>query len=313
MAFMASFANAQIRNTDIVLSITPTNTLPNQNVSAKLSSYVVDLDKSNISWSIDDAEMSNGIGKKSFSFRTKESGSQLMLSVNIETADGQNLSKTMTIIPTDVDILWEAHDAYVPPFYKGKALAPSQGEFKIVPIPNIINQTGKVNTNNLSYTWKKDGKVQSISSGWGKNYFIFRNSYLDKVNNIEVKISDITGNTTAIGKINLNTTKPKILFYENDPSLGVKWEKSINDNLSINKEGGMITAEPYFFSPKDINSKQLNFDWYINKSKISTPEPKNTLSVKGEEGKSGSAAIKLIINNVDTIFQTMEKQINVSF
>ena len=62
---------------------------------------------------------------------------------------------------------------YVPPFIK-ENLAPSQGQFKVVAIPNLINQSGKVNMNNLSYVWKKDGKAQSDSSGLGKSSFIFK-------------------------------------------------------------------------------------------------------------------------------------------
>jgi hypothetical protein len=310
---MGAFVNAQVRNTDIVLSISPEYPSPNQNVNATLSSYVVSLDKANISWSINDQEMSVGVGKKSFSFKIGDSGSPTVLFATIETIDGQNLSKTITITPADVDMLWEAYDAYVPPFYKGKALAPSQGQFKVVAMSNLVNQSGKVNMNNLSYIWKKDDKVQSNSSGWGKSSFIFQNSYLDRDNSVEVKVSDISGNTNASGRITLNTTNPKILFYKNDPQLGTKWETVLNNGTTIDKDGEILVVEPYFFSPKNINTSELTFDWFLNKGKIATPSPKNILSIKPEAGQSGSATIKLEINNINTLFQTMSKQINVQF
>ena len=313
IAFAGFFARAQVRNTDIVLSISPEYPNLNQNVNATLSSYVINLDKANISWSINDQDMSVGVGKKSFSFKMDSLVLPTTLSATIETMDGQSLLKTITITPTDVDMLWEAYDAYVPPFYKGKALAPSQGQFKVVAIPNLINQSGKVNMNNLSYVWKKDGKAQSDSSGWGKSSFIFQNSYLDRDNTVEVKVSDISGGTNASGRITLNTASPKILFYENNPQLGVKWETALSNGFTINKDGEILVVEPYFFSPKNINASELTFDWSLNGEKIQTPSPKNILSIKPEAGQSGSATIKVDINNINTLFQSLSKQLSVSF
>ena len=252
VALLGSFAFAQIRSTDIVLSISPLNPNPNQDVSATISSHSTDLDKANISWLINNQETSKGIGKKSFSFRMGSLGTPTVLSVSIETLEGQTVSKNITITPADVDMLWEAYDTYAPPFYKGRILAPSQGQYKVVAMPNIINQNGKVDVTNLSYDWKKDDDNQIDSSGWGKNYFIFQNSYLDKNNVVEVAVSDISGGTNASGKINLQPIDPKILFYENDPTLGTKWETSLSDGFSIDSNGKTIVAEPYFFSPKNI-------------------------------------------------------------
>lgn len=307
------FANAQVRSTDIVLTLTPQFPNPNQNVDATLNSHTTNLDKANISWSVNGQDLNSGIGKKSFSFKVGAAGSSNVLSVTIDTIDGQSLLKTATLTPANVDMLWEAYDSYTPPFYKGKALVPNQGSFKVVAIPNLVNQSGKVNVNNLSYTWKKDGNPQPDSSGWGKNSFIFQNSYLDENNIIEVKASDISGGTTASGKTTLYTGSPKVVFYENDPSLGVKWNKALNDGFAIAPTGKTFIAEPYFFSPKNINSSELTFDWSLNGQKIETPSPKNVLSIKPDVGQSGSAIIKLSVNNINTLFQSVEKQFNVDF
>ena len=312
-ALSGSFAYAQVRETDIVLSVSPQYPGPNQNVNATLGSYAIDLNKANISWSVNDEELSNGIGKKNFSFRTGPADSPTVLSVTIETIDGQNLSKSMTINPADVDMLWEAYDSYAPPFYKGKKLAGSQGTFKVVAIPNLVTAGGKVNINNLSYLWAEDGTNKPNSSGWGKNYFIFQNSYLEKENNVEVKISDISGNANASGKITLRTTSPRIVFYRSDPMFGIKWGEALSSGFSISSKGETIVAEPYFFSPKNINSPELVFNWFLNGTKIQIPDPKNVLSIKPEAGQEGNATIKLDIENTNTLFQSLSRQIDVSF
>ncbi len=313
LGFIGFFAHAQVNNGDIILSVTPQYPSPNQNVTAILSSYTINLDKANISWSVNNQEMSTGVGKKSFSFKAEGPGSSSDLNVSIDTIDGQSMSKKLTITPAGVDMLWEAYDAYTPPFYRGKALVPSQGQFKVVAMPTIINQTGKVDMNNLSYAWTKDGDMQPDSSGWGKNYFIFQNSYLDRENVVEVKASDISESTNASGKITLNTSTPKILFYENDPQLGTKWETALTDGYTVRQNGDILIAEPYFFSPKNIDSSILTFDWSLNGEPIDTPNPKNILSIKPDAGQTGSATINVDINNTNTLFQEVAKQIDVQF
>ena len=307
------FAKAQIQSTDLVLNISPENPGPNQDVTATLSSHAINLDNANISWALNNQKVMVGIGKKSFSFKMGDIGSSNTLSVTVDTIDGQSILKTITITPADVDILWEASDSYTPPFYRGKALVPSQGTFKIVAIPNLLDQSGKVSANNLSYLWNKDGSIQTDSSGWGKSYFVFQNSYLDKGNTIDVKVSNISGSVNAENQITLQTGNPKIIFYENDPILGTKWEKALTDGYQIDTNGETLVAEPYFFSPEDISSPNLTFDWSLNGESITTPDPKNILSIKPEAGQSGNATIELNVNNVGTLFQSMTKQISVKF
>ena len=309
--FLSSSASAQVRSTDIVLNISPESFGPNQDITATLSSYATNLDKAYISWAKNNQEMSGGVGKKVFYFTTGNLGSPVNLTATINTVDGQNIQKTITLTPSDVDLLWEAYDSYTPPFYKGKALAGSQSTFKVVAIPNLTNQTGRINSGNLSYTWTKDGNIQSDSSGWGKSSVTIQNSYLDKENIVKVKISDISGSTNSTGGITLRTVKPKVVLYQNDPTLGVQWERALGNGFQVNPDGEIIIAEPYFFLPKNINSSDLTFDWFINKEKVQTPNPKNTLSVKPNGGQSGTATIKVMINNVKTLFQSAEREITV--
>lgn len=311
--FSGSFAYAQVRSTDIVLSLSPEFPNPNQNVTVTLGSFSTNLDKAYISWSVDSEESSSGIGKKTFLFTTKASNSPLTLTASINTIDGQSIQKTITITPTDVDMLYEAFDSYVPPFYKGKSLVGSQGIFKIVAMPNLMSQGQQVNMNNLSYVWTKDGDLQPNASGWGKSYFTLQNSYLDKVNEVKVKISDISGVSTASGTMQLFTSNPKIVFYENDFLLGTKWEKALTNGFQISTNGTTLVAEPYFFSPQNINSSNLTFEWSLNREGIQTPNPKNGLSVKPDAGQKGSALIKVVVNNIRTLFQSAEKEINVEF
>lgn len=305
--------NAQIVSTDITLNTIPEYPTPGENVTATITSYAVLLDKAFITWTLDGKEIFSGIGKKSVIFKTDDTNSENILSVSIDTYDGKSVQKSITLNTTAVDILWEAVDSYVPPFYRGKTLVGYEGTFKVVAIPNINNINGKINPNNLSYKWKEDEVVRQSSSGWGQSSLIFKNNYLDKENEIKVEVSDISGKLKSEGRITLQTYTPKILFYKKDPSLGIQMNKTITDGYTVNKEGETLVAVPYFFSPKNLESSILSFSWYLGGEKIKTPSIKNEISVKPTEGKSGSSRIRLFISNARTLFQEGEKEVLVNF
>lgn len=307
-------ASAQVQNTDITLSISPTYPNPGENTTATLSSYVTDLNKANISWSVNNEEIGTGIGQKTFSFNAPQIGSTLIINARIETITGQTLAKNITIEGNGVDMLWQAVDSYVPPFYKGKALGTKEGNFKVVAIPNIITKGERISSNNLAYTWRKDGNGQPSASGWGKSFFIYKNSYIDPNNNIEVKIADIFGNTSTQGKIQITPMQPKIVFYKKGTTSNTTLNSNIQNGFTLSKEGETIVAMPYFFSTKNINFGELKFDWLINNTPATPGSIKNELRVKGVEGGTGEAKIEVNVTNSKARFQgNFKKSIDVNF
>lgn len=304
---------AQIVSTDVALTLIPEHPAPGDSVTATITSYVVSLDKAFISWNLDGREISNGIGKKSVIFNIDDSDNENNLSVRIDTFDGKSIQKNLVINGSNVDMLWEAVDSFVPPFYRGKALVAPEGTFKVVAIPNINSTYGKINPNNMSYKWEQDGDIRQNASGWGKSSLIFQNNYLEKINEISVIVTDISGRLKSEGKTTLQTFEPRILFYKKSLTSGIDLSKTINDNYTVSKEGETLVAMPYFFSPKNIENPLLSFTWYLGDEKIKTPSIKNEINIRPEAGKSGSSKIKLQISNTKTLFQEAEKEVLVNF
>jgi len=305
--FFAFLSYGQTQAGDVVLAINPQYPKANIDVTASLSSYTTDLDKANISWSLNGQLAVQNVGQKSFSFKVGDIGTQTILAVQIQASDGSFINKQITISPADIDMLWEAQNAYVPPFYEGKALAPSEGMIKVVAV------TGSSSGEKYIYNWEQDDDNKPDSSGYGKNFYSFKNSYLETSNTVETSVSDLYGNNIGAGKIIIKPGTPKILFYEKDPTLGTKWEKSLNDGFTINPNGETLVVEPYFFSPRNLNSGDLGFKWSLGGSEINTPTIKNELSIKPESGQSGTSTIQVSINNIRTLFLSMTKTLNVNF
>ena len=166
--FFAFSAYAQVQSGDVVLTINPQYPKANEEVIASVSTFSTDLNKAKISWKLNCQIAIEAVGKKDFSFTTTSTGLQTVLEVEIQTSDGSFINKKIIITPTDIDMLWEAPDSYTPPFYKGKALNTREGTLKIVALTNSSNSAG------LSYNWKLDDVNKPDSSGYKKNYYIFR-------------------------------------------------------------------------------------------------------------------------------------------
>lgn len=304
--FFAFSANAQIKSDDISLTINPKQPNPNETVFATLASYSIDLNKTLISWSLDGQTVFQGVGQKTFSFKTSDSGIQTVINAKIDMTDGSSVNKQQIINPATIDVLWEAVDSYVPPFYKGKALIPSEGAVKVVALLNSDRSASS------SYSWKLDGKSKVDSSGYGKSAYVFKKSYLDKINKIEVSASSLMGDAFGTGKIEIENANPKILFYKKDPYLGTIWSETLKNSFTINPAGEILVVEPYFVSPKNLSSSDLKLDWEIAGSVISTPNIKNELSIK-PESKNGTSTIKVTVENIKSMFLKASEKINVNF
>lgn len=317
ICFLFFFQNiqAQTNDADISLTVTPSNPSANQNIKAFLSSSLINLDKSLIKWYVNGQGTLFGIGKKELTLNSGEIGTSTNISVDIETIDGAKIEKNTIIKTSNVDMLWEATTSYVPPFYKGKKLPLSESEIKVVAIPSFTSKGASSANKNLSYAWVLNESLQTSQSGWGKNYFIFTPSYLDTINNITVRVSDITGTATAVNFVETKNYLPKIVFYKKNKNLGTDWNSSIENNYYINPEGETFIMEPYFFSIKDIADKNLSIKWYINNQELENLNKKNNIFLKidKENNSASSAILKVVVENNKTLFQQKEKKLSIGF
>lgn len=303
--------NAQV-SSDILVNVAPPNPAPSENTSITLRSYVNNLDTVLISWSVDGKTIASGIGKKSFSTKAPVAGGEMSVVATISLPDGA-IDTKIIIRPSVMILLWQANDSYVPPFYKGKALPTESSEIKVVAMPEVRNSSGNIPSQNMTYYWKKDYTNNVDGSGYGKNFFIFTNDYLENSNNISVTASTVDQKYSSDASIDIGTIQPKILFYKNDLNLGIIWEHSLLDSHKIQ---GLETVEamPYFISPQEIQTPTLVWSWFINDSLVNlTGLKKNSIPLQVQNGVSGTAKLRLNIENKDKIFQTASKEINIEF
>jgi len=290
------YAQSALTASDISMTVAPENPQPNQDVTITLTSYSVDLNLSQITWYQDGKLKSNANGIKTFSVRTPDVGVSTTIRAVIK-SNSATFEKQVVITPSEFDMLWEALDSYVPPFYEGKALPSSEATIKVVALPNAKSANGGAGA--YSYNWKKNYTIDQRASGYGKNTFTFKASYLNKEETISVNATSQT--TGGEASITIVPGKPKVVFYEESPLQGTLFAQALNNGYRLTSQEASIVAEPYFFSVKDPNTNEIAYKWSINNNKIETPLPKNLLVVRG--GENGRAKVGLELESVTKLFQ----------
>ena len=302
-----SFVKAQVKNESIVLVLSPANPRAGENVTARISSIATDLNKAKIAWIVNGQTAIERVGQKSFSFNAGVAGSKTNLGVSIETTDGTILNKSTIVAPADIDMLVEAYNTYAPPFYKGRILPSVEGMVKVVAMPNSNTVGG------LSYDWNQDGENMSDSSGYNKNYYVYKNIYLEKNNTVSVEVTDLSGSSMGDGDTTINYINPKVMFYKKDPIFGTLWDSAVTDGHTVDTNGEIIVAEPYYIWPKNLSSSSLSFKWSIDGSELDAQTPINEIGIKPTSGQSGQSKISVAINNINSLFLSITKDLNVNF
>lgn len=293
---------------DVVIS--PSTPEPYVPVRISIESYLVDLYKANISWSVNGEIIERGTGKTVFTFKNGPSGKLTTVSVHIVANTGEIVDRDFYFSPIGVTVLWEA-DTYTPPFYKGKPLMVPQALVRIVAVPDSINTGDSLSAGKLVYTWRKDDYVDASASGYGKNSFPFVGPKPLTNTKVTLAVSTLDDSMGSEVLIYLPQIRPFVLFYEKDPLLGVWYNKPFNSEFTLSKKELSISAEPFFFSNERGEGQSLKYIWSINGSSVQNYG--RSITLRNDTGAKGSSAVSLTMRGVTKTFQSATKSLKVNF
>ncbi|MFA6095968.1 MAG: hypothetical protein WC767_03980, partial [Candidatus Paceibacterota bacterium] len=272
------------------------------------------IDSSLVTWTVNGKEVKSGIGEKEITVVAGRLGSVIRVDAKVSKPGQAAVTETVIIRPATVDLIWES-DSYVPPFYKGKALASYNGSFRVTAIPEFVNESGvKIPAKELVYTWKKDGEVQGADSGYGKNSFISsKTSYLKQNVEIAVEVSAPRDNIVGGANTTITPVAPKVAFYEESPLYGTLFDKAIGPNFYLMNEELSLVAEPYFFSVGDRESPALSYIWKVNGVSVPEFSDEAAITLRRENGEAGLSRIGLVVQNRQKVLQGAKGNISVTF
>lgn len=296
---------------DIFTETIPEIPGPNEEVSLKLKSYSFNLNNYYITWFLNGQKQSAGYGNREFTFKTGNTGERTRITAVIDT-DGKIFRKKFNFVPAEVDLMWEAIDAYTPPFYRGKAIPLPQALIRVTAIPET-QLIAPSDAPNLIYYWDRNYKRDIPSSGFGKNSFTFISDPLVYTEEIKVTTNDRRENSFARNslKIPIKDNKAEILFYKTNKNGRIMVNKALNTNTNIGSNTIKLTFHPLNMSTTKQNFTDLFVGWSIN-GKNQAPQNFSNQSelyiTSGEQ--SGTTSIGLKLEGIDKMFQKGETSIN---
>ena len=271
------------------------------------SSYDIDINSSDMKWTLNGKVVQDSIGQKSYTFTADPSGNTSTVGLTATPATGSPITTSITVAPTVTDLLWQVTDSTVPPLYRGKALPTSESTIRYVAMPELNAANGSpIVPSNLVYTWQDNYTAQQDASGYGKTSFTMASSDLDTSEHIDVSVASRDGSVTSAASVDINPVKPEILWYVDDPTYGPRFENALSGDYDVSAANFALFAEPYYFSPGTPSSPNLAYSWQLNDSAIDTPTVPNVLVLQRDTSDSGAATVDLSLSNVTTMFQEAE-------
>ncbi len=298
----APYTGAQSITDDISVDIIPLNPAPGAIVTLRANSYSMDLSQASLSWTYNNVSIGKGTGKTTVSIVAPASGATGVISVSAS-GSGSTASTSIVLRPGSVDVLWEAVDAYTPPFYKGKALLPVNGLIRYVAMP----ATSAPKT--LTYTWSRNSSVLPDESGYNKSSLLIKHSEFNPVESVTVAISggSYAGNST----INVRPiTSPSIVAYQNREGF-VDYTTGYSSVIPFTQSGMVLHFEPYYFSIARTLLSDLSYDLTIDGQSVSPSKP-NEVGLS-RPSRPGQSTINLAITTTAYSLQHAEKALTLNF
>lgn len=298
---------------DILVENVPEIPGPNELVRININSFSFNLNNYYIAWFRNGNQEAAGFGTRDFQFRTGDAGEITDITIVVEFED-QVFRKELRYAPSEVDLLWEATDAYVPPFYRGKGLPLKQGSVKVTAIPETILIEPN-DAPNLVYSWDRNFQRQVGDSGFGKQSFEFDTDLLGISDRITVTTNDRRENSFASNTIEIPFSEyaANILFYEINDSGRLLTNRALNTNSSINSDTIRLSFHPLNMSSVADNFVDIFVNWRLN-DRSQPPQDfakQNELFITSN-GESGQVNIELGLEGITKLLQSAQANINLN-
>ncbi len=292
---------AQTLSPDIAIDMIPSNPAAGSTVTLTARSFGVDLSQATMSWTYNGKVVVEAIGRTSISVIAPANGTTAVATVRVGGIGLETASASVAIRPGSIDLLWEAADAYTPPFYKGKALVPVGGLIRATAIPTAAAPK------NLSFDWTRNGQALETVSGYNRSSITLRHDPLNAAETLGVEAR--SGTFSGTNSLRLTPFAPLAIAYQNKEGF-IDYARGFANQINLVTGGIVLHLEPYYFSaPKGIND--LTFTTTID-GEIVSPSQQNELGLS-RPASDGQSLINLAITTDAYSLQHLEKTFTLLF
>jgi hypothetical protein len=298
----------------VFLSNTPRYPEPYEQVKVSVTSRLASVEGRQTTWRRDGEIIAQGVGITEVTIKMGEAGETTR--INFRGRVGEGIADIrIDITPVVVDLIWEAIDSYTPPFYKGKALHTGWGDVRVTTIPYIYNENGeRFSKDELVYRWEFNGLRYGGDSGRGKNSFVTGTDPRPG-NRVSVRIATPNGDVVANESISIPISQPEVHMYNFSQLFGPQFNTVTGNKVTM--ESGedeiAVTGYPYYYLTGSSLAGNMQYNWQLNTTAVSTPDQKNIVRLRRPDDSSGQTRLELEIDDTNRIFPNRRSSTLIEF
>lgn len=284
----------------LALSVSPQYPRPYETVTATVSSTLLDLASSEITFYQDGKILAEN--ERKASVKLGGPGTKTSIRVVVK-GDGVTSERTITVAPADVSLVVEPSST-VPAFYLGAPLPAPEGSVRLVAVTDFRTAPGtSIAPESLVYNWKLGDRQLTAESGIGKNVLtaVAPTRYRDA----RILLTVTTRDKALVGQASVVVApvSPVVRIYRNDPLLGIDFARALEGTFALPGAEEAFRAVPYHFKTPPVLS------WTLNGSETGT-DPDLTVRTTG--GQAGSALLGVAAKG-EGLFANAERSITIEF
>ncbi|OGG40832.1 hypothetical protein A2118_01535 [Candidatus Kaiserbacteria bacterium GWA2_50_9] len=267
------------------LSLEPQYPVPYSQAMISASSDSIDLANATMIISVAGKEVYRGSVHPTAATLGK-AGSVTRANVTISSG-GKSYNQSVSIQTQDVTLIAEPVSS-APVLYSGKPSVPSEGTTRVVAVANLRTTDGaQVDPATLSYSWTVDDTRIAESSGIGKSAILVASPLPYRARTVSVAIASQDGALVGGDSLTLSPRDPLVRIYENDPLLGIRFNRALSGTYTITGAESTLFATP--FSVPTGNGAPL-LQWFLNGSAAQTG---NSITLRPTGDGAGNASLSL--------------------
>lgn len=296
--FELSVPSPTVGKAPLTIEMFPRYAKPGEYVEFSLVSSSVSISTATVTWTINGTRVFSGPSAIKYVYKIPHSNDPFVVVADVYTRTNQYFTTRYAVQPASLTLLYEGA-TYVPPLYKGRPVLSPEASLSVQAVPSLIEKGVELQPEDLYFKWTVNGKLVSDLSGLGKSSGIVKNTGLLRPLDIIVEASS-DGGTIAGERIKVDVKYPWISLYENDPLLGIRYDKALSD-YDLKNEEVTVLAEPYYFGATKRNDANLVYSWGINQQRQAETETASITLRPQAEGGGGASSVGVSIRN--TLFE----------
>ena len=298
-----SFSHAQFSNTFAAVDITlsPQFPQPGQQISASVTSASENTQSATIIWLLNGAILQQERGGVSVAFSAAEVGESQQLSVIVRLPDGRTLSDAITLQSARATLMWEAQ-TYTHPFFEGNSQYSTGSLVSAEVLTEFTDLSGAlIPSEELSYTWRRNGEVLGSLSGVGAQSITLEGPKFFGEDILSVQVSSPDGVQIAESGARITTQDPVVSLYLRDALTGIQFHKAIGSDEELRGSTQIdFQAIPYFMDALSPLDARLLYNWEVNNEEVIS-------------SLRNPSVLPITINSNDTLRTTIQLSVEHAF